>query len=83
MDDVLRLMTLPYLQGMLNALYQQDNARLHTSCISQHALQGIQMLSQPLYLPDFLPTHLRCEVADTATGTDTRQTVACDGQGMA
>ncbi|UYV67624.1 hypothetical protein LAZ67_5001398 [Cordylochernes scorpioides] len=38
-DDVLRPVTLPYLQGVPNALYQQDNARPHTACISQQALQ--------------------------------------------
>ncbi|UYV84691.1 hypothetical protein LAZ67_X003114 [Cordylochernes scorpioides] len=38
-DDVLRPVTLPYLQGVPNALYQQDNARPHTARISQKALQ--------------------------------------------
>ncbi|UYV81164.1 MZT1 [Cordylochernes scorpioides] len=38
-DDVLRPVTLPYLQGVPNALYQQDNARPHTARISQQALQ--------------------------------------------
>ncbi|UYV84096.1 hypothetical protein LAZ67_X001160 [Cordylochernes scorpioides] len=37
--DVLRPVTLPYLQGVPNALYQQDNARPHTARISQRALQ--------------------------------------------
>ncbi|UYV65367.1 hypothetical protein LAZ67_3004081 [Cordylochernes scorpioides] len=36
-DDVLRLVTLPYLQGVPNALYQQENARPYTACISQQA----------------------------------------------
>ncbi|UYV73697.1 ARMC8, partial [Cordylochernes scorpioides] len=40
-DDVLRPVTLPYLQGVPNALYQQDNARPHTARISQQALQDI------------------------------------------
>ncbi|UYV65154.1 hypothetical protein LAZ67_3003351 [Cordylochernes scorpioides] len=43
-DDVLRPVTLPYLQGVPNALYQQDNARPHTARISQQALQDVQML---------------------------------------
>ncbi|UYV71912.1 hypothetical protein LAZ67_9001122 [Cordylochernes scorpioides] len=30
-DDVLRPVTLPYLQGVPNAFYQQDNARPHTA----------------------------------------------------
>ncbi|UYV70475.1 hypothetical protein LAZ67_7003182 [Cordylochernes scorpioides] len=43
-DDVLRPVTLPYLQGVSNALYQQDNVRPHTARISQQALQDVQML---------------------------------------
>ncbi|UYV77608.1 hypothetical protein LAZ67_15001702 [Cordylochernes scorpioides] len=43
-DDVLRPVILPYLQGVPNALYQQDNARPHTARISQQALQDVQML---------------------------------------
>ncbi|UYV70741.1 ITP [Cordylochernes scorpioides] len=54
-DDVLRPVTLPYLQGVPNALYQQDNARPHTSRISQQALQDVQMLPWPPYSPDLLP----------------------------
>ncbi|UYV64179.1 hypothetical protein LAZ67_2006974 [Cordylochernes scorpioides] len=40
-DDVLRPVTLPYLQGVPNALYQQDNARPHTARISQQALATV------------------------------------------
>ncbi|UYV84724.1 hypothetical protein LAZ67_X003220 [Cordylochernes scorpioides] len=54
-DDVLRPVTLPYLQGVPNALYQQDNARPHTACISQQALQDVQMLPWPPYSPDLSP----------------------------
>ncbi|UYV77807.1 hypothetical protein LAZ67_15002372 [Cordylochernes scorpioides] len=54
-DDVLRPVTLPYLQGVPNALYQQDNARPHTACISQQALQDLQMLPWPPYSPDLSP----------------------------
>ncbi|UYV73969.1 Transposase [Cordylochernes scorpioides] len=54
-DDVLRLVTLPYLQGVPNALYQQDNARPHTARISQQALQDVQMLPWPPYSPDLSP----------------------------
>ncbi|UYV69448.1 hypothetical protein LAZ67_6003632 [Cordylochernes scorpioides] len=54
-DDVLRPVTLPYLQGVPNALYQQDNARPHTARISQQALQDIQMLPWPPYSPDLSP----------------------------
>ncbi|UYV74358.1 hypothetical protein LAZ67_11003208 [Cordylochernes scorpioides] len=51
-DDVLRPVTLPYLQGVPNALYQQDNARPHTARISQQALQDVQMLPWPPYSSD-------------------------------
>ncbi|UYV78777.1 hypothetical protein LAZ67_16002713 [Cordylochernes scorpioides] len=54
-DDVLRPVTLPYLQGVPNALYQQDNARPHTARISQQALQDVQMLPWPPYCPDLSP----------------------------
>ncbi|UYV73739.1 Transposase [Cordylochernes scorpioides] len=54
-DDVLRPVTLPYLQGVPNALYQQDNARPHTARISQQALQDVQMLPWPPYSSDLSP----------------------------
>ncbi|UYV77711.1 hypothetical protein LAZ67_15002016 [Cordylochernes scorpioides] len=54
-NDVLRPVTLPYLQGVPNALYQQDNARPHTARISQQALQDVQMLPWPPYSPDLSP----------------------------
>ncbi|UYV65361.1 hypothetical protein LAZ67_3004051 [Cordylochernes scorpioides] len=54
-DDVLRPVTLPYLQGVPNALYQQDNARPHTARISQQALQDVQMLPWPPYSPYLSP----------------------------
>ncbi|UYV63340.1 TIGD4 [Cordylochernes scorpioides] len=54
-DDVLRPVTLPYLQGVPNALYQQDNARPHTARISQQALQDVQMLPWPPYSPELSP----------------------------
>ncbi|UYV70845.1 Transposase [Cordylochernes scorpioides] len=54
-DDVLRPVTLPYLQGVPNALYLQDNARPHTARISQQALQDIQMFPWPPYSPDLSP----------------------------
>ncbi|UYV74044.1 hypothetical protein LAZ67_11001965 [Cordylochernes scorpioides] len=54
-DDVLRPVTLPYLQGVPNALYQQDNARPHIARISQQALQDVQMPPWPPYSPDLSP----------------------------
>ncbi|UYV75359.1 hypothetical protein LAZ67_12003626, partial [Cordylochernes scorpioides] len=53
--DVLRPVTLPYLQGVPNALYQQDNTRPHTARISQQALQDVQMLPWPPYSSDLSP----------------------------
>ncbi|UYV64166.1 hypothetical protein LAZ67_2006860, partial [Cordylochernes scorpioides] len=54
-DDVLRPVTLPYLQGVPNSLYQQDNARPHTALISQQVLQDVQKLPWPPYSPDLSP----------------------------
>ncbi|UYV84045.1 Transposase [Cordylochernes scorpioides] len=54
-DDVLRPVTLPYLQGVPNSLYQQDNARPQTARISQQALQDMKMLPWPPYSPDLSP----------------------------
>ncbi|UYV69971.1 K02A2.6-like, partial [Cordylochernes scorpioides] len=54
-DDMLRPVTLPYLQGAPIALYQQDNARPHTARISQQALQDVQMLPWPPYSPGLSP----------------------------
>ncbi|UYV61519.1 hypothetical protein LAZ67_1005132 [Cordylochernes scorpioides] len=54
-DDVLRPVTLPYLQGVPNALYQQDNARPHTARIRQQAMQDVQMLPWPPYSPELSP----------------------------
>ncbi|UYV72607.1 K02A2.6-like, partial [Cordylochernes scorpioides] len=54
-DDVLRPVTLPYLQGVPNALYHQENARPHTARISQQALQDVQMFPWPPYSPDLSP----------------------------
>ncbi|UYV61708.1 hypothetical protein LAZ67_1006069 [Cordylochernes scorpioides] len=51
-DDVLQPVTL---QGVPNALYQQDNARPHTARISQQALQDVQMLPWPPYSPELSP----------------------------
>ncbi|GFX24790.1 transposable element Tcb1 transposase [Trichonephila clavipes] len=54
-QNVLRPVEIPYLQGLPNAIFQQNNARPHTSRISQHALRGVQMLPWPAYSPDLSP----------------------------
>ncbi|KFM59999.1 Transposable element Tc1 transposase, partial [Stegodyphus mimosarum] len=55
LDNVLRPVAIPYLQGLPNVIFQQDNARPHSARICQHALQGIQMLPWPPYSPDLSP----------------------------
>ncbi|GFT89176.1 transposable element Tc1 transposase [Trichonephila clavipes] len=54
-QNVLRPVEIPYLQGQPNAIFQQDNAHPHTDRISQHALRGVQMLPRPAYSPDLSP----------------------------
>lgn len=54
-QNVLRPVAILYLQGLPNAIFQQDNARPHTARISQHALRGVQMLPWPAYSPDLSP----------------------------
>lgn len=49
--DMLQLVTLPYLEGVLYAFYQQDNALPHTAYISQCVLQS----PWPAYSPDRSP----------------------------
>ncbi|GFT54369.1 transposable element Tc1 transposase [Trichonephila clavipes] len=51
-QNVLRPVEIPYLQGLPNAIFQQNNVRPHTTRISQHALRGVQMLPWPAYSPD-------------------------------
>ncbi|UYV84868.1 hypothetical protein LAZ67_X003784 [Cordylochernes scorpioides] len=79
-DDVLRPVTLPYLQGVPNALYQQDNARPHTARISQQALQDVQMLPWSPYFPDLTNRarlgHHWTPFACLATAAFRRRTVA-------
>ncbi|GFS53300.1 transposable element Tc1 transposase [Trichonephila clavipes] len=54
-QNVLHPVAIPYLQGLPNAIFQQDNAHPHTSRISQHALRGVQRLPWPTYSPDLSP----------------------------
>lgn len=54
-DDVIQPVALPFLQGLPNAIFQQDNARPHTARISQNALQGTQVLPWPPVSPDLSP----------------------------
>ncbi|KFM57178.1 Transposable element Tcb1 transposase, partial [Stegodyphus mimosarum] len=52
LDNVLQSVAIPYLQGLPNANFQQDNARPHSARICQHALRCIQMLPWLPYFPD-------------------------------
>ncbi|GFT02523.1 transposable element Tcb1 transposase [Trichonephila clavipes] len=54
-QNVLLPVAIPYLQGLPNAIFQQENAHPHTSRISQHVLRGVHMLLWPAYLPDLSP----------------------------
>ncbi|GFV91073.1 transposable element Tc1 transposase [Trichonephila clavipes] len=54
-QKVLRPVAIPYLQGLPNAIFQQDDGRPRTARISQHALRGVQMLPWPAYSPDLSP----------------------------
>ncbi|KFM64315.1 Transposable element Tc1 transposase, partial [Stegodyphus mimosarum] len=55
LDNVLLPVAIPYLQGLPNAIFQQVNARPHSACTCQHAVQGIQILPGPPYSPDLSP----------------------------
>ncbi|UYV62574.1 hypothetical protein LAZ67_2001132 [Cordylochernes scorpioides] len=54
-DDVLRPVTLPYLQGYPMPFISRITPRPHTARISQQALQDVQMLPWPPYSPDLSP----------------------------
>ncbi|GFX60274.1 transposable element Tcb1 transposase [Trichonephila clavipes] len=54
-QNVCSPVAIPYLQGLPDAIFQQDNAHPHTARISQHALRGVQMLPWPAYSPDLSP----------------------------
>ncbi|GFU17480.1 transposable element Tcb2 transposase, partial [Nephila pilipes] len=54
-DDVFHPVTLPFLQGMLNAIYQNNIPIPHTTLISQHALQDTRVLPWPSVFPVLSP----------------------------
>ncbi|GFY07947.1 uncharacterized protein TNCV_2579791 [Trichonephila clavipes] len=43
------------------AIYQQDNARPHTARLSQHSLQGYDVLPWPARSPDLSPIEHVCD----------------------
>ncbi|GFW72542.1 transposable element Tcb1 transposase [Trichonephila clavipes] len=52
---ILRPVVVPYHQDLPNALYQQDNARLHVVCrvLTFYDTQSIRLLAWPARSPDF------------------------------
>ncbi|GFV22633.1 transposable element Tcb1 transposase [Trichonephila clavipes] len=54
---VLEPVALPYLQGLATAIFQQDNARLHMTCIVQRFFVNhqIELLPWPARCPDLSP----------------------------
>ncbi|GFS91990.1 DDE_3 domain-containing protein [Trichonephila clavipes] len=54
-DDILRPHAGPFLNGLLGAIFQQDNARPHTARVAQHLLRHIQTLPWPPRSLDLSP----------------------------
>ncbi|GFU19441.1 DDE_3 domain-containing protein [Trichonephila clavipes] len=51
-DDILRPHEGPFLNGLPRAIFQQDNARLHTARVAQDFLRHFQTLPWPARYPD-------------------------------
>ncbi|GFV57868.1 transposable element Tcb1 transposase [Trichonephila clavipes] len=54
-DDILTPIVLPMLSSHPGAIYEQDNARPHTTRLSQQCLQGYDVLPWPARSPDLSP----------------------------
>ncbi|GFV49014.1 DDE_3 domain-containing protein [Trichonephila clavipes] len=54
-DDILRLYVGPILNGLPGAIFQQDNARPHTTRVAQDFLRHFQTLPWPARSPDLSP----------------------------
>ncbi|GFW70758.1 DDE_3 domain-containing protein [Trichonephila clavipes] len=54
-DDILQPHVGPFLNGLPGAIFQQDNARLHTARVAQDFLRHFQTLPWPARSPDFSP----------------------------
>ncbi|GFW21672.1 DDE_3 domain-containing protein [Trichonephila clavipes] len=54
-DDILRPHVGPFLNGLPGAIFQQDNARLHTARVAQDFLRHFQTLPWPARFPDLSP----------------------------
>ncbi|GFU71469.1 transposable element Tcb2 transposase [Trichonephila clavipes] len=53
--DILQSHVLPLMQWLPGAIYQQDNARLHTARVSQDCLRTVSTLPWPAGSPDLPP----------------------------
>lgn len=56
LSDVLCLVVVPSLQDLPDAFFQQNNARPHVAChiLTFFDMQGIRLLSWPVWSPDLL-----------------------------
>ncbi|GFU14370.1 DDE_3 domain-containing protein [Trichonephila clavipes] len=54
-DDILRPLVGPFLNGLPGAIFQQDNARPHTARVAQDFLRHFQTLPRPARSPDLSP----------------------------
>ncbi|GFX75186.1 DDE_3 domain-containing protein [Trichonephila clavipes] len=54
-DDILRPHVGPFLNGLLGAIFQQDNAHPHTARVAQDILRPFQTLPWPPRSPDLSP----------------------------
>ncbi|GFW72831.1 transposable element Tc1 transposase [Trichonephila clavipes] len=54
-DDILRPHVGPFLNGLPEAIFQQDNARSHTARVAQDFLRYFQTLPWPARSPDLSP----------------------------
>ncbi|GFV27452.1 transposable element Tcb1 transposase [Trichonephila clavipes] len=54
-DDILRTHVGPFLNGLLGAIFQQDNARPHKARVAKDFLRHFQTFSWPAHSPDLSP----------------------------
>ncbi|GFY18671.1 DDE_3 domain-containing protein [Trichonephila clavipes] len=54
-DEILRPHVGPFLNGLPGAIFQQDNARMHTARFTQDFLRHFQTLPWPARSPDLSP----------------------------
>ncbi|GBN75935.1 hypothetical protein AVEN_155660-1 [Araneus ventricosus] len=52
---VIQPVVLPYMNSIQGGVFQQDKARPHTSVVTQHAQQSVDMLPWPARSPDLSP----------------------------